>query len=88
MKKQDIVRLAIVAVLAGFLSLLVTNVVFGVPKNRESKVPAVQAMPTSLPDIKNDPSYQTFLNSNALNLTQPVQIGGSQNDTPFNGPSQ
>ena len=88
MKRQDIIRLAVVAVLAGFLSLLVTNIIFSVPKNRSSKVPSVQAIPTSLPDIKNDPSYQPFLNSNSLDLTQPVQIGNSQNNTPFNGSSQ
>lgn len=85
MKRQDILRLAVVALLAGIVSLFITNIVFSVPKNRSSKVPAVQAIPTGLPDIKNDPAYSSFLNSNALDLTQPVTIGNSQNNTPFNG---
>lgn len=88
MKKQDIIRLAVVAILAGLLSLIVTNIIFSVPKDRKSEVPAVQAMPTSLPDIQHDPSYTSFLNTNALDLTQPVQIGGSQNNSFFNGLSQ
>lgn len=85
MKRADILRLVVVAVVAGMFSLIVTSVIFSVPKNRSSKVPTVDAIPTAMPDVKNDPSYQTFLNNQAIDLTQPVTIGNSQNTTPFNG---
>lgn len=84
MKRQDILRLILVGVLAAFISLLISSVIFRVPKNRSSKVPTVEAIPTSLPDLKNDSAYKTFFNKNAIDLTQPVQIGNSQNTTPFN----
>jgi len=84
MKRKDIAMLVVVALIAAVLSLLITNVIFSTPSNRSAKVPTVDVVPTSLPDIKNDPSYKAFLNSNALDPTQPVQIGNSQNSTPFN----
>lgn len=84
MKRQDIIALVAVAVVAGLASLLITGVIFSIPKNRKSEVPVVQPIPTAMPDIKNDPTYQAFLNTSALDLTQPVQIGNSQNASPFN----
>jgi len=88
MKRKDIFTLLIVAVITGFVSLIITNIIFSVPKDRSAKVLKVDVLPTSLPDVKNDPSYQAFLNSSALDLTQPVQIGNSQNTTPFNNSSE
>lgn len=88
MKRKDMAMLVVVALITGMISLLITNVIFSVPKDRGAKVPTVDVMPTALPDVKNDPAYKSFLNANALDPTQPVQIGNSQNSTPFNSSSQ
>jgi hypothetical protein len=45
--------------------------------------PVVEKIPSSLPDVKNDSNYNSFINSNALDPTQPVQIGNTQNKNPF-----
>ncbi len=84
MKRRDIIMIIAVALITGVLSLLISNMIFSVPKNRSAKVPTADVVPTALPDIKNDPSYQSFLNQGALDPTQPVQIGNTQNNTPFN----
>lgn len=85
MKRQDIIRLSLVGVAAAIISYVISGMVFKVPNNRSTSVPTVDVIPTSMPDIKNDPAYNFFLNKNAVDLTQPVQIGNSQNTAPFNG---
>jgi hypothetical protein len=85
MKRQDVATLAVVAFVSAIIAFIITSLVFTTPKNRSSKVPSLNTVTTSFPDIKNDPSYKAFLNSNALDPTQPVQIGTTQNNTPFNG---
>jgi hypothetical protein len=47
-------------------------------------VPVFQVISQSFPDFKNDPAYQLFLYQGALDPTQPIQIGNSQNSAPFN----
>lgn len=88
MKRRDIILIVSVAVITGILSLLISGVIFSVPKNRSSKVPTADIVPTALPDIKNDSSYKAFLNTNALDPAQPVQVGNTQNSTPFNSNAQ
>ena len=88
MKRKDIAMLAAVAAITGIISLIISSIFFSVPKNRSSKVPAVETITTSFPDVKNDPAYQSFLNAGALNPAQPVQIGDTQNTTPFSNRGQ
>ncbi len=87
MKRRDIVMLVAVAIITGILSLMISNVIFSIPKNRSATVPTADIVPTALPDIKNDPSYKAFLNTKAIDPTQPVQIGNTQNSSPFNSNS-
>jgi hypothetical protein len=87
-KRSDIIIVAAVAVVAAIFSLILTSVLFGGPKNRSEKVPVSQAITTTFPDVKNDPAYSTFLNTNAIDPAQPVAVGKSQNNQPFNGPAQ
>ncbi len=88
MKRKDIVVLIAVAAITGFISLIIASIFFSVPKKQSSKVPAVNTITTSLPDVKNDPNYQSIFNSNALDPAQPVQIGNTQNNAPFNSRGQ
>ncbi len=84
MKRNDITLMAVVAIVAGLFSFVVSNVLFSNPKSRSTSVPAVEVLPNNFPDVKNDPVYQTFLNDRALDPTQPIQIGNTKNGTPFN----
>lgn len=84
MKPKDIASIAGIGVLAAIISLIVANTLFAIPKTRIGKIPEVTPLPTSMPDINHDPSYKSFLNDQALDPAQPVTIGGSPNNTPFN----
>ncbi len=83
MKRQDAILLIGVAIITGIISLIISGLLFNGPK-RDSKVPSVDSLETSLPDIKNDSDYSSFLNEQALDPTQPVQIGPAGNNVPFN----
>lgn len=85
MKRQDLISLVFVGLAAAIFALIISSLFFRTPSNRSTSVPTVDVIPTSMPDLKNDPSYSFFLNKNAIDLTQPVQIGNSQNSAPFNG---
>jgi Na+/serine symporter len=85
MKRKDILTLVVTGIFSATIAFLITSVIFSTPLKRSSKVPAVNPVPTSMPDVKNDSSYNTIFNSNALDIAQPVQVGNSQNNTPFNG---
>ena len=84
MKRRDLSILIVVAAITGVFSLILANALFG-PKKLTQKVPVVEKISESFPDVKNDPAYNSFLNEKALDLTQPVQIGPhNQNQQPFN----
>lgn len=83
MKRKDILLIIGVAFITGLISLVLSGIFFNPPK-KDSKVPLVDSLTTTLPDIKNDPSYSSFLNDQALNPAQPVQIGPAGNTVPFN----
>ena len=73
-----------VAIVTAIISLIISSALFNSPAKHNLKAPVVQAMPSSFPDVKNDPAYNTFLNEKALDATQPIHIGNSQNNSPFN----
>jgi hypothetical protein len=83
MKRKELVTIAVVAVASGLLSLVIAGALFNSPSKRTAKVPVVQPISSSFPDVKNDSNYNFFLNESALDPTQPIQIGNSQNNTPF-----
>lgn len=88
MRRNDIIIIAGVAVVTAIFSLILTSLLFSGPKNRGAKVPVSQAITTTFPDVKNDPAYNNFFNTNALDPAQPVSVGNAQNNQPFNGPAQ
>jgi len=83
MKRDDILKVVAVAIFAAVISLIIAGSIFNSPAKHNQKVPAVQPITTSFPDITNDPNYNTIFNSKALDPTQPVQIGNSNNTSPF-----
>lgn len=83
MKRKDLIIIVVVAIVTGLFSLIISGIFFNPPK-KDSKVPVVDSLSTSLPDIKNDPNYNSFLNEQALDPARPVQIGPAGNTVPFN----
>ncbi len=83
MKQKDIVALVMVGFFAAILSFFISGALFS-PKKYSSEVPTAQPISPTLPDVANDPTYSSIFNPQALDLTVPVQIGNSQNETPFN----
>jgi hypothetical protein len=83
MKQKDIVVLATIVVVAAVFSAIVSGKVFNSPSHK-LKAPEVKPISANFPDIKNDSNYKSFFNERALDPTQLIQIGTSQNATPFN----
>ena len=82
MNRKNLPMIITVAVISAIFSLIIAGLVFRATP-RDTQVPQVQAVTASFPDVKNDANYSSFLNPGALDPTQPVQIGGSQNTNPF-----
>ena len=85
MKRGDIIKVALVAGMSAVISLVIAAAIFNSPAQHNRRVPVVQPISTSFPDVANDPNYNTIFNSKALDPTQPIQIGNSQNTSPFIG---
>lgn len=77
-------KLIVVAIIAAAVSLLLSSMIFNSPKKHTLTTPDVQSIQATFPDVHNDPAYNTFLNQNSLDATQPVQVGNTQNKQPFN----
>ncbi|OGL34564.1 hypothetical protein A3F65_02895 [Candidatus Saccharibacteria bacterium RIFCSPHIGHO2_12_FULL_47_16b] len=86
MKRRDVILISSAALIAATIALAVSNLVFNAPSSR-SQVPVIEKINPNFPDVKNDSAYSSFLNRNALDPTQPIQIGNTKNTSPFN-PSQ
>lgn len=86
MKRKDLLIICLTTVVAALLAWIVSGAVFNSPASR-TKVPAVDKIDPNFPDVKNDSAYNAFFHNDALDSTQPIQIGNTKNTSPFN-PSQ
>ncbi len=84
MKRKDLITLVFVALLSAVVSLVISNIFFGGGGNKKGSAPVVEKIEPTFPDVANDSEYNSFLNTRALDPTQPVQIGNNQNTAPFN----
>ena len=82
MKPKDWVLIITVGLVAAIASFTVAKSVFKPPAG-STKVPLVTAMDPNFPDVKNDSQYSAIFNNNALDPTQPVQIGNQNNTILF-----
>jgi hypothetical protein len=82
-EQESMTKLIVAAVVTALGSFFLSSMIFSAPKHHDLKAPVVNTITSTFPDIKNDPAYNTFLNNNSLDATQPVQIGNSQNNQPF-----
>ena len=85
MKQKDLAVIIAVAFFAAVFSLILSGALFGSPKKNPIRVPVVDKISSTFPDVNNDNQYKTFFNNKALDPTQLIQIGGNNNVTPFQG---
>lgn len=84
MKRKGTLSLVLTVFLVGILSYIIAGFIFKVPA-KNAKAPAVESINQNFPDVANDSSYASIFNDKALDPTQPVQIGNSNNSQPFVG---
>lgn len=78
MKQKDVVLIIVIAVISGVVSFLVSQWTFAKPADRQQKVEVVDVITSDfpLPDDK-------YFNARAVNPTQLIQIGDTNNPNPF-----
>lgn len=84
MKRKDIFRLVGVGVITAIISVIIAGAIFNSSSARSVKVPVVSPISSDFPDIAHDSQYKTIFNDKALDPTQLIKIGTSQNQQPFN----
>lgn len=79
MKQKDIALVLVVVFVSVVLALVVSRMLFSSPKSRQQKAEIVDVISPefSLPPTK-------YFNGKAINPTQQIRIGDSNNPNPFN----
>ena len=80
MKQSDIAALILIVVIVLFVSVFVGNALFGGEQSRNVEVEVVEPISADFPE----PDRAIF-NNQAVNPTQTINIGGSNNQNPFSG---
>lgn len=78
MKRKDVVFVVVVAVFSAIISLVVSNLLFAPPANRQQKVEVVEPISTDFTQPDN-----RYFNTGSIDLTQLIQIGNNNNPNPF-----
>jgi hypothetical protein len=79
MKQKDIALIAVVVIVSGTLSLLLSNLVIASPKNRKQQVEVVEPITADFPK-----PVSKYFNSQSIDPTQLIKIGDNSNPQPFN----
>lgn len=78
MKQKDIALILVVAIVAAVFSIVLTQAVFVSKDKKEMTAEVVEPINSSF----NEPDPEVF-NENAINPTQLIQIGDTNNPNPF-----
>lgn len=78
MKKNDVLLIVVIAIVAGVLSLVISNMLFSTGGKKQ--LTAQKVDPINSDFQKPDPRY---FNPEAINPTQLIQIGDNVNSQPF-----
>lgn len=83
MKQKDYALIVLIAGISVFVSFFASRALFSSGDKREQKAEVVDVISTDfvLPDSK-------YFNTNSIDPTQLITIGGGQNTNPFNGKTQ
>lgn len=82
MKRKDMLLIGVIAFFSAVISLVVSNMLFASPNNRQQQVEVVEKISPDFP-----PADQRYFNKDSIDPTQLIQIGNNNNQTPFNGTS-
>lgn len=85
MKQKDIALIAVVVVVSGVISIILSNMLISAPKNRQEQVEVVQPITA---DFKKPDTNDKYFNSAAIDPTQIIKIGDNSNPVPFNDKQQ
>lgn len=79
MKRKDVTLIIVVMAISAVISLVLSNVLFTSPKNRQEQVPVVEPITADfkLPDRK-------YFNDKSIDPTKIIKIGENNNEQPFN----
>lgn len=83
MKQKDIALIIVIVFISAVVSLVVSNMIFASPKNRQQQVEMVQPITADFP-----PADKNYFNKDAFDPTKPITIQQNQNSDPFSGTSQ
>lgn len=78
MKQKDIVLILIMVFISAVAAFAVSRSVFGSPGNREQSTAVVEVI---TPEFSPPPTK--YFNTNSINPTQLITIGGDPNPSPF-----
>lgn len=78
MKQKDIALIVIIVVFSVIFSLIISNAIFGSPKNRQQEVEVVQPITAEFP--KPDSRY---FNEQSFDPTQLIVVSQNANPNPF-----
>ncbi len=87
MKQKDIAVLGAIAFIAILISGVLSGAIFNGSKNHNLKAPTVDPISAQFPQVSSEQSYKPIFNNQALDPTQLIKIGTSQNSEPFNSPA-
>jgi len=80
MKQKDIALIAVIVIISGIFSFIISNYVFVAPKDRQSQVEVVPVISSQF--TKPD---KRFYSSESFDPTRIIVIGGNSNQDPFAG---
>lgn len=78
MKQKDFMLLAIVVIVSAIFSLIISNLLFATPADRQQQVTIVNPINSTF-----TPPSNTYFNSSSIDPTQTVQVNINSNQTPF-----
>lgn len=80
MKQKDWAVVIIISFVSAIFSFVISNQIFGSPKQRQQEVEVVTPISAEFPTPDGK-----YFNDKALDPTQLIKIGDTNNNAPFNG---
>lgn len=82
MKQKDLALILVMIFIGAVVGIIASRLLFG-PADHNQEAEVVEPISDNFP-----PPPPKYFNSNAVNPTQQIEIGGSTNPTPFNAKPQ
>lgn len=83
MKQKDVALIIFIAAISGIIAYTASHFLFATPANRQKQVAVVSPISTDFatPDSQ-------FFNSQSIDPSRLIEVGGNNNPNPFNGPGR